>query len=518
MARGRGARCGYAGGYGGDDGSSYGGGSSCGGGSNYGGGSNRGGAPYASHVTMATAATAAVQAGEAEAARLKQRAQRLLRERGAVESEIEDMQATLVRTRRELSATQEQIDSAASERTSLSTADMRRHATQLQALSKAQAREKRRLLAARTQAAKVDKTLEKKREQLAAVHARLEPLRRRLADAPDEAAREAAAKEQLKVVAAREEQLRTARDAATAAAARLAADGGGDGGNGGSYGSDDGESGTGHGWDLPSSGSDGEGGTTEAVVAAEAAARAEAGTLEAKLRVARRAIVAREAALHRQKEREEAAHAEAEAARVHSASAAAAEAADAWRRRAMGLHRRLRTLCAPPNPHFDTEADVRAQLDAAAEAMRWRAEAIAFAAEVRRVEGEQARQEAQRAAEEEGWREFQQASQAELRARGRRTADAQAEAWRLKQLLACSADAAEPPASAATARQLAAVQQALREERERLRQRAAEASEMRRLRDQLQAELDESTGKCAMLQRSVRGLNEQVTSLTHFAI
>ena len=41
---------------------------------------------------------------------------------------------------------------------------------------------------------------------------------------------------------------------------------------------------------------------------------------------------------------------------------------------------------------------------------------------------------------------------------------------------------------------------------------------MRRLRDQLQAELDESTGKCAMLQRSVRGLNEQVTNLTHFAI
>ena len=39
----------------------------------------------------------------------------------------------------------------------------------LQALSKAQAREKRRLLAARTQAARVDKTLEKKREQLAAV-------------------------------------------------------------------------------------------------------------------------------------------------------------------------------------------------------------------------------------------------------------------------------------------------------------------------------------------------------------
>jgi hypothetical protein len=253
-------------------------------------------------------------------------------------------------------------------------------------------------------------------------------------------------------------------------------------------------------------------------VAAEAAARAEAGTLEAELRVARRAIVAREAALHRQKEREEAAHAEAEAARVHSASTAAAEAADAWRRRAMALHRRLRALCAPPNPHFDTEADVRAQLDAAAEAMRWRAEAIAFAAEVRRVEGEQARQEAQRAAEEEGWREFQQASQAELRARGRRTADAQAEAWRLKHLLARGADATEPPASAATARQLAAVQQALREERERLRLRAAEASEMRRLRDQLQAELDESTAKCAMLQRSVRGLNEQVTNLTHFAI
>ena len=157
-------------------------------------------------------------------------------------------------------------------------------------------------------------------------------------------------------------------------------------------------------------------------------------------------------------------------------------------------------------------------IDAAAEAMRWRAEAIAFAAEVRRVEGEQARQEAQRAAEEEGWREFQQASQAELRARGRRTADAQAEAWRLKHLLARGADATEPPASAATARQLAAVQQALREERERLRLRAAEASEMRRLRDQLQAELDESTAKCTMLQRSVRGLNEQVTNLTHFAI
>ena len=212
--RGRGARCGYAGGYDADDGSCYGGESSCGGGSerSYGGGSHRGGAPYASQVAMATAATAAVQAGEAEAARLKQRAQRLLRERGAVESEIEELQATLVRTRRELSATQEQIDSAASERTSLSTADMRRHATQLQALSKAQAREKRRLLAARTQAAKVEKTLEKKREQLAALRARLEPLRRALAEAPDEAAREAAEREQLATVAAREERLRTARD------------------------------------------------------------------------------------------------------------------------------------------------------------------------------------------------------------------------------------------------------------------------------------------------------------------
>ena len=119
------------------------------------------------------------------------------------------------------------------------------------------------------------------------------------------------------------------------------------------------------------------------------------------------------------------------------------------------------------------------------------------------------------------------ASKAELRARGRRTADAQAEAWRLKQQLqspppaaAAAAAPAAPmsPKTAATARQLAAVQQALSEERTRLRARSAEAEQMRRVRDARREELAEATGRCARLQRSVRGLNEQVTTLTHFAI
>ena len=239
--------------------------------------------------------------------------------------------------------------------------------------------------------------------------------------------------------------------------------------------------------------------------------------------------------------REEVRRLEEEAHRLRAGAGRAAESADTWRRHAIGLHRQLRALCAPPNPSFDPEADVRAQLDAAgmpqraqplrraathvcparcaAEAMRWRSEAIAFAAEARRVEQAQRQQEAQRHAEEEGWREFQQASQQELKARGRRIADAQAESWRLQQLLKAPAEQpSEPPATTATARQLAAVQQALREERDRLRQRSAEAEQMRRARDRLQAELADTTSKCALLQRSVRGLNEQVATLTNFAI
>ena len=46
----------------------------------------------------------------------------------------------------------------------------------------------------------------------------------------------------------------------------------------------------------------------------------------------------------------------------------------------------------------------------------------------------------------------------------------------------------------------------------------AEAEQMRRVRDARREELAEATGRCARLQRSVRGLNEQVTTLTHFAI
>ena len=127
---------------------------------------------------MAVAAAAALDAREAEASKLKQRAQRLLRERSELAIELERLQDTLSRLERTAARSREQAQALRAERAKFSTSDSRRHSTQLGTLSKAVLREKQRRLSARNDVGALQRQLGKKRTHHQAVAARRTTLTR----------------------------------------------------------------------------------------------------------------------------------------------------------------------------------------------------------------------------------------------------------------------------------------------------------------------------------------------------
>ena len=127
---------------------------------------------------MASAAAAALEAREAEAAKLKQRAQRLLRERSELALDLEGLQDTLSRMERAVARAREQTQALHAERSRYDTSDSRRHSAQISTLSKAVLREKQRRLSARNEAGTLQRQLTKKRTQQQAAAARQASLTR----------------------------------------------------------------------------------------------------------------------------------------------------------------------------------------------------------------------------------------------------------------------------------------------------------------------------------------------------
>ena len=130
----------------------------------------------ASHK-MALAAAAALEVREAEASKLKLRAQRLLRERSELAMDLEGLQETLGRMERAIAKKNEEAEALKAEGLKYTSGDTRRHSAQLQSLSKAVLREKQRRLSARNELGTLQRTLAKKRphfEELAGKRAALE--------------------------------------------------------------------------------------------------------------------------------------------------------------------------------------------------------------------------------------------------------------------------------------------------------------------------------------------------------
>ena len=154
---------------------------------------------------VAVAATAALEAREAEAARLKQKAQRLLRERSQLSCDLESLQETLGRMQRAAARARDQVQALRAENARRTPADTRRHTAQLNTLSKAVLREKQRRLAARNQAGALQRQVAKKRQHLECLSMQLAPLKQQQNDVRGRQAAGESARQQ-----ARECQLRLA--------------------------------------------------------------------------------------------------------------------------------------------------------------------------------------------------------------------------------------------------------------------------------------------------------------------
>ena len=114
-------------------------------------------------------AAAALESREAEASKLKQRAQQLLRQRSELALELEGLQETLGRMDRAISRAKEQAQALKAEGTRYSTSDSRRHSAQLSTLSKAVLREKQRRLSARNELGSLQRQLVKSKTRQEAI-------------------------------------------------------------------------------------------------------------------------------------------------------------------------------------------------------------------------------------------------------------------------------------------------------------------------------------------------------------
>ena len=340
---------------------------------------------------MALAATAALEAREMEASKLKQRAQRLLRERSELALDLEGLQDTLSRMERAVARAREQTQALRAEQTKHETTGASRHSAQISTLSKAVLREKQRRLSARNELGSLQRQLTKRRTQYHAVAERMASMKSARDEAAEKQARAAAPVTEAEGI---EERLKQCHQAIAAV--------------------DDPEE------------------RAAETAQSEQLRRVEA-ELESRLAQLRHAISTRNrprpspsaapsdlASERRLSQLAEQSHdvrttLAAEQAQAH-VSAPAIEASSAtWAQLSRQLHEELtkHAACAP------------ASADAIAEAAKWHAEARAFAAEVRRVEGLQLKAAKQKRDEREGWRDFMQET---ARARQRNAAAANASA------------------------------------------------------------------------------------------
>jgi len=329
---------------------------------------------------MATAATAALQAREAEAARLKQRAQRLLRERSALACELEGLHEALTRTDRAIARCQEQTSALRAEASRMNTTDSRKHAAQTAAMAKAIGREKQRRLAARNELGGLQRSMTQRR-------AMADELAAQLVDAQQSAEalgkRKVDAEQLTREVQRLEAEIRECRYQLDAANASTGAP---------NRASKDSCARDGHG--------DNDGLRQELRATQESIGEER----DAMLRLAAESPPARckrdEPALRAQIDSLES-----------SMTSSASGAAD-WRRRATSLHHQLHRLWAHERgPAERSRLEILDQT-VVENSARWRAESQAFAAEARRVERAQAAAELARSAHREGWRDFSSATSA----------------------------------------------------------------------------------------------------------
>ena len=321
---------------------------------------------------MAMAATAALEAREAEASKLKQRAQRLLRERSELALDLEGLQDTLTRMERAVSRAREQTLALRNEKSKGDSSDTRRHSAQISTLSKAVLREKQRRLSARNEVGALQRQLAKKRVQHHALVERVSAMTRerdQMAEAQAQAEGPVIEAERLQE---RLEQCRQAIAQVDAQEQRAS-----------------------------------ESAQSEELRRVEA-------ELESRLARLRRAASqqgrprAPPSATPSVGERRLSQLAEqnhslrqvlaAEQAHAHGAAPALEASNGTWAQLARRLEDEL----------TEHQASVPASANAVSDAAKWHAEARAFAAEVRRVEHLHAQAAARKRDEREGWRDFMQ--------------------------------------------------------------------------------------------------------------
>ena len=344
---------------------------------------------------MARAAIAALQAREAEASRLKQRAQRLLRERSALACELEGLHEGLTRTDRAIARSKEQAAALRAESSRCSTSDSRRHSTQIAAMTKAIGREKQRRLGLRNELVGAQRQLSKKRALHDAVAAKLVHAQ---ASLQAQSQHKAEAEHGLREAQRLEQQLRECRMLLRQEDA-----------NGPGTGEHETNSTVG-----AMAISDEILQVRQSLVGVRQALAEERDALAkhpASREVQQRPGHLPQTAPPGESEIVSSLRSELERQEIllHSDALAAAE----WRRRAQQLHHLLYRLW----PH-ERRAGDRSRLEVldaqlVSDAARWRAESQAFAAEAQRVEHAQARAEGTRSDEREGWHDFRQQVQAD---------------------------------------------------------------------------------------------------------
>ena len=366
-------------------------------------------ASAASSHRMAAAAAAALESREAEAARLKQKAQRLLRERSELACDLEGLQETLSRMERAVARTREQAQALLSDGSRYSTSDTRRHSAQMSTLSKAVLREKQRRLAARNEVGSLQRQLAKKRAHHEQVVTRLATLKEEEGRARGQQLKAEAAVEEVARLRERLEQCEQAIREAQAGAERQGPEG---------------------------------------TRADAQTPREQQRLLEGRLAGLRQAIAQQSrslsssdigqprktllsaklrggAAARERAKLLESLAAEHDQSEDGSNIASARTSIEEWGQ----LTRRLQLLL----PEARAAADYT-RSEALMEAAKWHAEARAFAAEGRRVERLHQQAVQRREAEREGWRDFQEELKRQRRS-GSLVADEDAQAQALRQEL-----------------------------------------------------------------------------------
>ena len=399
---------------------------------------------------MAAAAAAALESREAEAAKLKLKAQRLLRERSELAVDLEGLQETLGRMERAVNRAREQAQALRSEKSLSTSSDTRRHSTQLSTLSKAVLREKQRRLAARNEVGSLQRQLSKKRTQHEQIASRCAALTQEHTEARKRRERAETAVEKSKHIKGRLRQCQQAIAKQQEATERAAAGGG------------------------PPSPS----------------VREQQRDLEARLSGLRQAIAQQRASIEpppsspkpppaRSPPKSTAASQRrallealaVEQARTDECMAALRASTGVWSQLAHQLQAELPAV--PSSDHTCHEA--------LAEAAKWHAEARAFAAEARKVERLHQQAARKREAEREGWRDFQKQVAVKRNGGGggaQRPAEEDAEAARHELGEARAALQRAQAESEDLLRTEASVRRALDDARSRLQSRRALAAEL----------------------------------------